>query len=71
MTSFLAANWLWIAFIVAMSAMHRHGCGMHGGHHDHASESEHAHHGSRGTNPALPTYLGCARALSASDWGEP
>ena len=55
MTSFLAANWLWIAFIGAMFAMHRHGhgCGMHGGHHDHTpqseSEAEHAHRSSGGT----------------------
>jgi hypothetical protein len=55
MTSFLAANWLWITFIVAMFAMHRHGhgCGMHGGHHDHTSvsEPEHAHHSPGGTKP--------------------
>lgn len=35
MIEFLAANWLWIAAIVFLVAMHRsgHGCGMHGGHH--------------------------------------
>lgn len=39
MTQFLAANWLWIALIVAMFAMHRHGgCGSHG--HDHHRSAE-------------------------------
>ena len=46
MTEFLAANWLWIALVVAMLAMHRHGgCGMHG-HHRHQSperDTEHVH----------------------------
>jgi hypothetical protein len=55
MTEFLASNWLWIAFIVAMLAMHRHGgCGRHG-HHQHRSpegDAEHAHHtgGGRSTS---------------------
>lgn len=31
MIEFLAANWLWIALVVAMVAMHRGGgCGSHG-----------------------------------------
>lgn len=39
MTDFLATNWLWIVFLVAMLAMHRHGgCGMHG--HRHKNEPE-------------------------------
>ena len=30
MTAFLVANWVWIAFVIAMLAMHRRGgCGMH------------------------------------------
>ena len=34
MIDFLTANWIWIAFIVVMLVMHRHGgCGMHGRHH--------------------------------------
>lgn len=55
MTNFLAANWLWIAFIGVMLAMHRHGgCAMHG-HHQHQSperDAEHAHHpgGERSTS---------------------
>ena len=36
MTEFLATNWLWIVFVFAMLAMHRHGgCGMHHSHHQH------------------------------------
>ncbi len=46
MISFLAANWLWIALVVAFVAMHRGGgCGMHGSHghgHDHG-QSDHDH----------------------------
>lgn len=39
MTEFLATNWLWIVFLLAMLAMHRHGgCGMHGRHHEHQEE---------------------------------
>jgi hypothetical protein len=36
MIQFLTANWLWIAAIVLLVAMHRsgHGCGMHGSHGD-------------------------------------
>lgn len=54
MTEFLAANWLWIALVVAMLAMHRHGgCSMHG-HHQHESpqrDTEHAdHNGGRSTS---------------------
>lgn len=45
MTEFFATNWLWIALIVAMLAMHRHGaCGTHG-HHPHRPperDTEHA-----------------------------
>ena len=33
MIDFLSANWVWIALVVAMLAMHRGGgCGSHGGH---------------------------------------
>jgi hypothetical protein len=55
MTRFLAANWLWIALIVAMFAMRRHGgCGLHD-HHPSQSrvrDAEHAHHqsGARSTS---------------------
>ena len=55
MTSFLAANWLWIAFLVVMLTMHRHGgCGMHGPHQHQSPErdTENAHHhgGGRSTS---------------------
>jgi hypothetical protein len=46
-TRFLGTNWLWIALIVAMLAMHRHGgCGMHGHHQQQAPErdTDHADH---------------------------
>ena len=55
MADFLATNWLWIVFLVAMLAMHRHGgCGMHG-HHQHRSperdtETAHRHGGERSTS---------------------
>ena len=40
MINFIAANWLWIAFIVAMLSMHRGGgCGGHGRQH-----GKHAQH---------------------------
>lgn len=46
MIEFLAANWLWIVFVIAMVAMHRHGgCGSHGhggGHDQHAKHDRHA-----------------------------
>jgi hypothetical protein len=56
MINFLTANWLWIVFVVAMLAMHRHGgCGMHGHHHKNGSdptEPIHAHHnGQERTTP--------------------
>lgn len=45
MIQFMAANWLWIALVVAMFAMHRHGgCGGHGRHgtpHRHQTEAHH------------------------------
>ncbi len=43
MLNFLAGNWIWIGFVVAMFAMHRSGggCGMHGGHGGHGT---HRHH---------------------------
>lgn len=38
MLEFLAANWVWIAFVVVFIVMHRggHGCGMSG--HRHGSD---------------------------------
>ncbi len=44
MIDFLAANWLWIAAIALMLAMHRggHGCGMHGRHDRHADGADRA-----------------------------
>ena len=41
MTEFLAANWVWILFLLLMVGMHRggHGCGGHG-------HSGHQHTGS-------------------------
>lgn len=37
MIDFLAANWVWIAALALLIAMHRggHGCGMHGSHSSH------------------------------------
>ena len=44
MTGFLAANWPWIVFLVAMLTMHRHGgCGMHS-HHQHQSQDADSKH---------------------------
>ena len=51
MTEFLATNWLWLVFLVAMLAMHRHGgCGMHGRHHEHDERA--------GTTETLPAEHG-------------
>lgn len=65
MTQFLAANWLWIALIVAMFAMHRGGgCGSHGHGHGreqhrsaergagHADHTDHAGHADHARHPA-------------------
>ena len=58
MTEFLATNWLWIVFVVAMLAMHRHGgCGMHGRHHEH-----HEHQEEGGTEKTRP--VGHGRGMS-------
>jgi hypothetical protein len=48
MTEFLANNWLWIVFLLAMLVMHRRGgCGTHGHHQQQQPEkhTEHAHAG--------------------------
>ena len=38
---FIAANWLWIVFVVAMIAMHRGGgCGSHGSHGGHSTHDQ-------------------------------
>ncbi len=49
MTEFLTANWLWIVFVLAMLAMHRHGgCGLHSYHQQPATDTDHAHHAGQG-----------------------
>lgn len=51
MTEFLATNWMWIVFVFAMLAMHRHGgCGMH--------HSHHQHHQTDGSETMLPVKHG-------------
>lgn len=43
MIEFLAANWLWIAVVLAMLAMHRKGgCGMHSHHRQQSSTGDQA-----------------------------
>lgn len=45
MIDFLTANWIWIAALALLIAMHRggHGCGMHGSHSGH--NHQHTDHG--------------------------
>jgi hypothetical protein len=52
---FLTANWLWILFVLAMVAMHRHGgCGGHNrGQASHRDERE--QHDGRPNPPVRPT----------------
>lgn len=55
MIEFLTANWLWILFVLAMVAMHRHGgCGGH--HHGQTSHrDEREQHDGRLNRPVRPT----------------
>ena len=52
MIDFLLANWIWIAFIVVMVAMHRHGGHGGHGHHDHGTQNRRTgdHPASHGTH---------------------
>ena len=52
MIEFLAAYWLWIAFVIAMVTMHRHGagCGGHGHGHGHDRHNDQPNHDDRGRN---------------------
>lgn len=54
MIEFLTANWLWIVFVFAMGAMHRHGgCGGH--HHGQGRSSNHEQHDGRTSRSTQPT----------------
>ena len=59
MIEFLTANWIWILFVLAMVAMHRHGgCGGHNhGQTSHRDERE-QHDGSsnRSVPPTEPSH---------------
>ena len=51
MIEFLAANWIWIVFVIGMIAMHRHGgCGSHT--HGHHAKGE--SHGYKDSTPSPP-----------------
>lgn len=60
MIEFLTANWLWILFVLAMVAMHRHGgCGGHGHNHgqtrDHDDREQHDDRSNRSVRPTEPS----------------
>lgn len=55
MIEFLAANWLWIVFLIAMVAMHRHGgCGGHN-HGQGRTSDHHDEHDDRSSRSVQPT----------------
>ena len=55
MIEFLAANWLWIGFVIAMVAMHRHGgCGGHN-HGQHPGQDNHEQHDDPSSRTVRPT----------------
>ena len=55
MIEFLAANWLWIVFVVAMLAMHRRGgCGGHGSHNRSAQVKDERAGGGERKEPGSP-----------------
>lgn len=59
MIEFLVANWIWVAAIALLIAMHRrgHGCGMHGSHsghnHQHTDQGRSAERTGSDTEHAL------------------
>lgn len=58
MTGFLAANWLWLAVLAGIVAMHLsgHGCGAHGRGHRHTEKNnERAGSAHTDTPPPAPT----------------